>query len=308
MVHSPKHISHITNIKLEPYSVVTDISTADTDYTSIASNESFNKSTPYMLDGQPVCGPWSKPTLSTKNHSESNQIHQLKKCIENDMKKNSFDATTNAAIHSESKIKIEPSEELSENNLHEKISISIREPMNYRRAMLKSGEISLGTKIEATGESSTDQDLTINETEKIKVKVLETMPNVTLQSASQSIKSNGIHDKISDELITHNSTYGQRKLPTASVPFMAMKTQKLMDATYQTAVSQEDIHLKTDSIEQECNNNSNNINLMKEKYTNELMVGIGKILRKENGGIAALYKNALERPDSRFSKILYSML
>ncbi|VDK74987.1 unnamed protein product, partial [Onchocerca ochengi] len=217
MVHSPKHISHITNIKLEPFSVVTDISTADTDYTSIASNESFNKSTPYMLDGQPVCGPWSKPTLSTKNQSESNQIHQLKKCIENDMKKNSFDATTNAAIHSESKIKIEPSEELSENNLHEKISISIREPMNYRTAMLKSGEISdgteskysvqmitsilspkeqnklhfeqfqqqftslamplanvLGTKIEATGESSTDQDLTINETEKIKVKVLET--------------------------------------------------------------------------------------------------------------------------------------
>lgn len=41
---------------------------------------------------------------------------------------------------------------------------------------------------------------------------------------------------------------------------------------------------------------------------NELIFGIGKILRKENGGIAALYKHTLEKPNSRFGKILFSMI
>ncbi|CAG9532413.1 unnamed protein product [Cercopithifilaria johnstoni] len=367
-VHSPKRISHTTNIKLEPYSVVSDTSIVPTDYTSVASNESFYD-TSHILDGRPVFGPWPKPILPMKSHSDSNQVHKLTQCIEHDMKKSSSDTTMDIAIHcGKSSKEINTTtisipvagkydiatQKLSENNLNEGTAAISHGQISYNTAILKSGDILdeaksehsihmitdmvspneqnklhfeqfqqrltslatpfvsiLGARIGTTGESSTDEDLGTNETDNVKKLI------GTLQSVSQSIKSKGTYDEIEidDELTVHSSSYFQQKriadLPlSSSISSVAEKTQKLMDATYQTALSQEDIHLLSDTIEQQCNdnnNNSNNANLMK-KYANELMLGIGKILRKENGGIAALYKHTLERPDSRFSKILYSMI
>ncbi|KAM3724023.1 Catabolic 3-dehydroquinase [Dirofilaria immitis] len=328
MVHSPKHISHITNIKLEPYSVVTDISTADTDYASITSNDSFYNN-PYLINGQPVFGPWPKHILPTKSHSESDHLHQF---IRNDIKQNSSVTVTDTAVHygnPSAEVNVAPikipitgkygidgqDERESENSVQMIASILSPKKQNklhfeqlqQRLVSLATPIVNLlGTKIETTGESSTDQDLEINKIDNIKLKVMETTPTVTLQSTPKSIKSDEIHDsmnKIDDKSSMHNSRYKQRKytvdLPTTTfVPSMTTKMQKMMNATYRTAISQKDICLKSNPED----------DFFREKYTNELMLGIGKILRRGDGGIAALYKNALERPNSRLSKILYSIL
>ncbi|MCP9259044.1 hypothetical protein DINM_002024 [Dirofilaria immitis] len=223
MVHSPKHISHITNIKLEPYSVVTDISTADTDYASITSNDSFYNN-PYLINGQPVFGPWPKHILPTKSHSESDHLHQF---IRNDIKQNSSVTVTDTAVHYGN-----PSAEVNVAPI--KIPITGKygidgQQLQQRLVSLATPIVNLlGTKIETTGESSTDQDLEINKIDNIKLKVMETTPTVTLQSTPKSIKSDEIHDsmnKIDDKSSMHNSRYKQRKytvdLPTTTfVPSM----------------------------------------------------------------------------------------
>ncbi|VBB34146.1 unnamed protein product [Acanthocheilonema viteae] len=152
MVHSPKRISHTTNIKLEPYSVVSDTSTVPTDYASVASNESFYD-TSHILNGRPIFGPWPKPILPMKSHSESNEIHKLTQCTEHSMKKSSSDTTMDTTIHcgkSSKELNISvPAEEkydiarrkLSKNNLHERIAITPHEQINYNTATLKTGSI-----------------------------------------------------------------------------------------------------------------------------------------------------------------------
>ncbi|VDM14804.1 unnamed protein product [Wuchereria bancrofti] len=93
-VHSRKRISHTTNIKLEPYSIVTDTSTIPTDYASVASNESFYDAS-HILNGQPISGLWPGPILPMKSHSESNNIHKLTQRVQHDVKKSSSDTTMN---------------------------------------------------------------------------------------------------------------------------------------------------------------------------------------------------------------------
>lgn len=67
----------------------------------------------------------------------------------------------------------------------------------------------------------------------------------------------------------------------------------------------EDTHLLNDPVDND--NNLNDESVMKN-YANGFIAGIGKILRAENGGIPTLYKHSLEMPDSRFSKILHSLI
>uniref|UniRef100_A0A915PG67 Uncharacterized protein n=1 Tax=Setaria digitata TaxID=48799 RepID=A0A915PG67_9BILA len=329
VVNSPKRINHTTNIKLEPYSVVTDTSNIATDYTSIASNESFYD-TPYTLDGRPVFGPWPKPILPMKSHSEANNTQKLTtNYIEYDVKKSSSDATMDVSIHYEKPSELstttinlvtakcdsanqkdetesEHSIEVAASRLSPKEQNKLRfEHLQQRLSSLTAPLVSvLGTKIETSGESSTDQDLEINEIDNIKA------PVVTLRSTSKSANIN--NDEISVGSACNTSSNYQRKrvlelLPNSSVASVATKTQKFMDATYYTNVNQEDIHLKSNEAKQKTSNPRNN-NIAKEENINKLIAGVGKILRKDGGGIAALYKNALEEPDSRLSKILYSML
>ncbi|VDK83243.1 unnamed protein product [Litomosoides sigmodontis] len=365
MVHS-KRISHTTNIKLEPYSVVSDTSTVPTDYASVASNESFCD-TSYLLDGRPVFGPWPKPTLPVKSHSESNQIHKLAQPVKCAMKRSPSDTTMDVATHGGKQSKeatvsipladiVAAREKLSENNLHERTTTTISlEQTDCNAATSKSDDgfdgvksvhssipmitstslsggrkkllfeqlqqrlTSLATPLvgeasATTGESSTDENFEINEIDSAK------KPIEAVHSAPQSIKSKEIHDEIENdnELTTQSSLHHQQKhtkhLPlNASISTTASKRQKLMGSTHRTALTREHIRLLANSIGQQCNNNnnnnnsSNNANLMKN-CASELIFGIGKILRKENGGIAALYKHTLEEPNSRFGKILFSMI
>uniref|UniRef100_A0A1I8EX30 Uncharacterized protein n=1 Tax=Wuchereria bancrofti TaxID=6293 RepID=A0A1I8EX30_WUCBA len=321
-VHSRKRISHTTNIKLEPYSIVTDTSTIPTDYASVASNESFYDAS-HILNGQPISGLWPGPILPMKSHSESNNIHKLTQRVQHDVKKSSSDTTMN----------IDYGKRLEELNITtinipeaEKYDISKQkdaaEPIQVITPMLSSNEQNklhfdhfqqqlasfasplvsmLGTRIETTdGESSTDQNLEINETDKNIM-----TPIVALQSKSQSIKSNEIHNEIDNKLVSHStSSYFQQNhfidsLPTSSISSMQQGSSN--------NISNNNNNNNNSSINNN-NNNSNDANLIKNKYANQLVIGIGKILREKNGGIAALYKNALEMPNSRFSKILYSMI
>ncbi|KAK6103621.1 hypothetical protein QQG55_13210 [Brugia pahangi] len=352
-VHSRKRISHTTNIKLEPYSVVTDTSTIATDYASVASNESFYDES----HGQPISGPWPRPILPIKSHSESNNVHKLTQCIQHSVKKSSSDTTMNIAIDYGKRLEEFDTTAINipgtgkydiskqKDGVESEHSIQVITPMlsskeqnklhfdhlQQRIASFASPLVSmLGTRIETTdGESSTDQDLEINETN-MNIKT----PIVALQSKSQSIIPNEIHNEIDNKLASlpyFQQNHFIDSLPISSISSMAMKTQKkLVDKAHQTSHRQEDnsIHLNDDAVKQEDssnnisnnndgsiiiinnsnNNNSNDANLVKNKYANELVIGIGKILREKNGGIAALYKNALEMPNSRFSKILYSMI
>ncbi|EJW79435.1 hypothetical protein WUBG_09657 [Wuchereria bancrofti] len=149
-----------------------------------------------------------------KSHSESNNIHKLTQRVQHDVKKSSSDTTMN----------IDYGKRLEELNITtinipeaEKYDISKQkdaaEPIQVITPMLSSNEQNklhfdhfqqqlasfasplvsmLGTRIETTdGESSTDQNLEINETDKNIM-----TPIVALQSKSQSIKSNEIHNGI----------------------------------------------------------------------------------------------------------------
>uniref|UniRef100_A0A1I7W3Y7 BESS domain-containing protein n=1 Tax=Loa loa TaxID=7209 RepID=A0A1I7W3Y7_LOALO len=151
-----------------------------------------------------------------KSHSESDDIHKLTQNMEHyNVKKSSSDTTIDIAIHNG-----KPLDEMSATTISVPVtgkcgtvrqkdeaesvhSIQMIAPilspneqnklrfeqLQQRLTSLSTPLVSmLGTRFETTGESSTDQDLTIDKTDNTKI------PIVTLQSASQSIKSKGTHD------------------------------------------------------------------------------------------------------------------
>ncbi|VDN04875.1 unnamed protein product [Thelazia callipaeda] len=153
----------------------------------------------------------------------------------------------------------------------------------------------LGTKIETSGESSTDLDL-----ESVAVvESSEVVPTIILQRASNTLKSIHVNNGILNAPVFGRKLAKDLMSSTISVPSKTAKKETALRKPYDKSSKKEMIKLQNNLRKGQRLESSRFVRVTSCKYMYDLMFGIGKVLRESGGGVPLMINPGLRCSKNR---------